>query len=160
MTRIGLFIVVLALVAVPWLGLRAEDETSEGVLAAGAPPAPEIVPQRFRSPGSPPGTLFLQRRLEAPPRPLLRRTETCLAQASPGAPDPGRSTPGGPPRPRSLCEVGVEISRMAPCTSPQDCPAHELWSSGLGAPGLRPARPDRGPRTLLREPPDSPGDDR
>ena len=152
MMRFGPFVVVLILVFVPLAWLRAEDEAPVIVLAGGDPGAVNRV---FRSPDAPPGTLFFERRLEAPPAPRFpRRPKICPAQGSPGEPAPGTAAPGtaapgtaAPGTARDLCDVGYEISRMDPCTSAEDCPAHELWSRELGAPGLQPARPDRVRRT-------------
>ena len=163
MMRFGLFIVILILVFAPLVWLQAEDEGSAQVLAgrspeplvaAGVPAVPGPVTGIFRSPDSPPSTLFFERRLEAPPvLGVPRRPKICPAQASPYEPGLGAEV--------DLCDVGYEISRMSPCTSAEDCPAHELWSSELGAPGLQPARPDRVlriPRPSRAAP--SPGDER
>lgn len=80
-------------------------------------------------------------------------------------PCPVQTVPGGPEAPIDLCDVGFEISRMTPCTSAEDCPAHGLWSSALGPPGPRSAQPERDPE--ISRPtradgavPVSPGDDR
>ena len=86
--------------------------------------------------GEPGGRLQIQ---FLPAIPLQRGLRPCPAQTSPGEPSLEA--------PVDLCDVGLEISRMTPCTSAEDCPAHELWSSALGLPGLRSARPELAPET-------------
>lgn len=94
---------------------------------------------------------------------LPRPSRPCAGQTSPD--EPRQETPARGTAPIDLCDIGFEISRMTPCISAENCPAHELWSSALGPPGLQPAEPERGPEISrpsggAEAAPASAGDDR
>lgn len=45
------------------------------------------------------------------------------------------------PEAQAACDFGRELSRLEPCTRPEDCQALDLWTRQVGPPSLRQARP-------------------
>ncbi len=136
MVRI-LGIVVLSLLITP-LVFSADDGEESPPPSANDPDAQlELKEEYLRQ-------LFASRPKEGiiqvvPNIPRARASWTCLAH------------PGQPSSAQSACDFGRELSRMAPCTRPEDCQALHLWNESVGPPGVQRTMPPAEELDRLRQ---------